>query len=68
MAAFCTERLTDADEVRARHAAYYTELAERADPGCAAPTSGGGWRCWTPRWRTCARRWCTAVGCGWRSR
>ncbi|WP_433308379.1 BTAD domain-containing putative transcriptional regulator [Micromonospora sp. CA-269861] len=33
VAAFCLERLTDADEVRARHAAYYTELAERADPG-----------------------------------
>ncbi|MEU4531608.1 BTAD domain-containing putative transcriptional regulator [Micromonospora ureilytica] len=32
VAAFCLERLTDADEVRARHAAYYTELAERADP------------------------------------
>ncbi|MGC4861691.1 BTAD domain-containing putative transcriptional regulator [Micromonospora sp. DT41] len=33
VAAFCLDRLTDADEVRARHAAYYTELAERADPG-----------------------------------
>ncbi|MDG9676736.1 BTAD domain-containing putative transcriptional regulator [Micromonospora sp. DH14] len=33
VAAFCLERLSDADEVRARHAAYYTELAERADPG-----------------------------------
>ncbi|MFI6781500.1 BTAD domain-containing putative transcriptional regulator [Micromonospora sp. NPDC050276] len=33
VAAFCLERLTDADEVRARHAAYYTELAERADAG-----------------------------------
>ncbi len=32
VAAFCAERLTDADDVRARHAAYYTELAERADP------------------------------------
>ncbi|MHA4947254.1 BTAD domain-containing putative transcriptional regulator [Micromonospora sp. SD19] len=33
VAAFCLERLSDADEVRARHAAYYTELVERADPG-----------------------------------
>ncbi|WUR57393.1 winged helix-turn-helix domain-containing protein [Micromonospora chokoriensis] len=33
VAAFCLDRLTDADEVRARHAAYYTDLAERADPG-----------------------------------
>ncbi|MEU8010198.1 BTAD domain-containing putative transcriptional regulator [Micromonospora parva] len=33
VAAFCLERLSDADEVRARHAAYYTELAERADAG-----------------------------------
>lgn len=33
VAAFCLNRLTDADEVRARHAAYYTELAESADPG-----------------------------------
>ncbi|WP_249037656.1 BTAD domain-containing putative transcriptional regulator [Micromonospora noduli] len=33
VAAFCLERLTDADEVRGRHASYYTELAERADPG-----------------------------------
>ncbi|MBM7489007.1 putative ATPase [Micromonospora luteifusca] len=33
VAAFCLDRLSDADEVRARHAAYYTELAERADPG-----------------------------------
>ncbi|MEU7678503.1 BTAD domain-containing putative transcriptional regulator [Micromonospora taraxaci] len=32
VAAFCLDRLTDADEARARHAAYYTELAERADP------------------------------------
>ncbi|MBQ0904516.1 BTAD domain-containing putative transcriptional regulator [Micromonospora sp. U21] len=32
VAAFCLERVADADEVRARHAAYYTELAERADP------------------------------------
>ncbi|MGW3605858.1 BTAD domain-containing putative transcriptional regulator [Micromonospora sp. NPDC005161] len=32
VAAFCLDRLTDADKVRARHAAYYTELAERADP------------------------------------
>lgn len=33
VAAFCLERLTDADGVRGRHATYYTELAERADPG-----------------------------------
>ncbi|MFG2049216.1 BTAD domain-containing putative transcriptional regulator [Micromonospora sp. NPDC048935] len=32
VAAFGLARLTDADEVRARHADYYTELAERADP------------------------------------
>ncbi|MET8311322.1 BTAD domain-containing putative transcriptional regulator [Micromonospora sp. NPDC005173] len=32
VAAFCLDRLTDAEEVRGRHAAYYTELAERADP------------------------------------
>ncbi|MCX5065491.1 winged helix-turn-helix domain-containing protein [Micromonospora lupini] len=32
VAAFCLDRLADADEVRTRHAAYYTELAERADP------------------------------------
>ncbi|MFC7712377.1 BTAD domain-containing putative transcriptional regulator [Micromonospora lupini] len=32
VAAFCLDRLTDADDVRARHAAYYTDLAERADP------------------------------------
>ncbi|MEV0723732.1 BTAD domain-containing putative transcriptional regulator [Micromonospora purpureochromogenes] len=32
VAAFCLERLEDADDVRARHAAYYTDLAERADP------------------------------------
>ncbi|MEU1588192.1 BTAD domain-containing putative transcriptional regulator [Micromonospora sp. NPDC005710] len=33
VAAFCLARLTDADRVRGRHAAYYTTLAERADPG-----------------------------------
>ncbi|MEU7974509.1 BTAD domain-containing putative transcriptional regulator [Micromonospora sp. NPDC049089] len=33
VAAFCLDRLSDADEVRGRHASYYTELAERADPG-----------------------------------
>ncbi|MGC4851023.1 BTAD domain-containing putative transcriptional regulator [Micromonospora sp. DT15] len=33
VAAFCLDRLSDADEVRRRHASYYTELAERADPG-----------------------------------
>ncbi|PZG02487.1 BTAD domain-containing putative transcriptional regulator [Micromonospora deserti] len=32
VAAFALERLADADAVRARHASYYTELAERADP------------------------------------
>ncbi|NYH41518.1 putative ATPase/DNA-binding SARP family transcriptional activator [Micromonospora jinlongensis] len=32
VAAFCLDRLTDADAVRTRHASYYTELAERADP------------------------------------
>ncbi|MEV7327723.1 BTAD domain-containing putative transcriptional regulator [Micromonospora sp. NPDC093244] len=32
VAAFCLDRLTDADDVRARHAAYYTGLAEQADP------------------------------------
>ncbi|MEU7612965.1 BTAD domain-containing putative transcriptional regulator [Micromonospora sp. NPDC049204] len=32
VAAFGLDRLTDAEEVRARHAAYFTELAERADP------------------------------------
>ncbi|PWR09833.1 transcriptional regulator [Micromonospora acroterricola] len=37
VAAFCLDRLTDADEVRARHAAYYTELAERADPRLRGP-------------------------------
>ncbi|MBM0276845.1 winged helix-turn-helix domain-containing protein [Micromonospora sp. STR1s_6] len=33
VAAFCLERLGDADEVHARHAAYYTRLAETADAG-----------------------------------
>ncbi|WP_244298463.1 BTAD domain-containing putative transcriptional regulator [Micromonospora cremea] len=32
VAAFCLDRLTDSDDVRARHAGYYTELAERTDP------------------------------------
>ncbi|MFF5054709.1 BTAD domain-containing putative transcriptional regulator [Micromonospora sp. NPDC000663] len=32
VAAFCQDQLTDADDVRARHAAYYTGLAEQADP------------------------------------
>ncbi|MFI6821137.1 BTAD domain-containing putative transcriptional regulator [Micromonospora sp. NPDC050187] len=32
VAAFCLDRLADADAVRARHAAYYTRLAEHADP------------------------------------
>ncbi|MFG1649452.1 BTAD domain-containing putative transcriptional regulator [Micromonospora sp. NPDC049275] len=32
VAAFCLDRLADADAVRTRHAAYYTDLAERADP------------------------------------
>jgi predicted ATPase/DNA-binding SARP family transcriptional activator len=31
VAAFCLDRLDDPDAVRARHAAYYTQLAERAD-------------------------------------
>jgi hypothetical protein len=37
VAAFCLARLEEADEVRARHAAYYTELAERADPRLRGP-------------------------------
>ncbi|MEU0548436.1 BTAD domain-containing putative transcriptional regulator [Micromonospora sp. NPDC005979] len=37
VAAFCLDRLDDADEVRTRHAGYYTELAERADPELRGP-------------------------------
>ncbi|RKR91949.1 putative ATPase [Micromonospora pisi] len=37
VAAFCAERLEDPDDVRARHAAYYTDLAERADPQLRGP-------------------------------
>ncbi|WP_433533972.1 BTAD domain-containing putative transcriptional regulator [Micromonospora sp. CA-249363] len=37
VAAFCVDRLDDADDVRTRHAAYYTELAERADPELRGP-------------------------------
>ncbi|MEJ3651659.1 BTAD domain-containing putative transcriptional regulator [Actinomycetes bacterium KLBMP 9759] len=37
VAAFCHERLDDPDDVRARHAAYFTELAERADPLLRGP-------------------------------
>ncbi|MET8092093.1 BTAD domain-containing putative transcriptional regulator [Micromonospora sp. NPDC005220] len=32
VAAFCLDQLADVDDVRARHATYYTELAEQADP------------------------------------
>ncbi|WP_244236097.1 BTAD domain-containing putative transcriptional regulator [Micromonospora inaquosa] len=32
VAAFCLDQLTDVDDVRTRHATYYTELAEQADP------------------------------------
>ncbi|MGV9213849.1 BTAD domain-containing putative transcriptional regulator [Micromonospora sp. RB23] len=37
VAAFCLDRLDDADEVRTRHTGYYTELAERADPQLRGP-------------------------------
>ncbi|MEV0401532.1 BTAD domain-containing putative transcriptional regulator [Actinoallomurus sp. NPDC050550] len=40
VAAYCLERLREADEldrVRLRHAAHYTELAERADPNLRGP-------------------------------
>ncbi|WP_238007326.1 BTAD domain-containing putative transcriptional regulator [Dactylosporangium sp. AC04546] len=37
VAAFCLPRLALLDEVRARHAAYYTELAEQADPRLRGP-------------------------------
>jgi predicted ATPase/DNA-binding SARP family transcriptional activator len=37
VAEFCLERLPDAAAIRARHAAYYTELAERADPELRGP-------------------------------
>ncbi len=37
VAAFCLDRLEDADDVRTRHAAYYTALAERADPELRGP-------------------------------
>ncbi|WP_232665667.1 BTAD domain-containing putative transcriptional regulator [Pseudonocardia sp. TRM90224] len=37
VAAFCHERLDDAEAVRARHAAFFTELAERADPHLRGP-------------------------------
>ncbi len=37
VAAFCLDRLEDAAGVRARHAAYYTALAEAADPHLREP-------------------------------
>jgi predicted ATPase/DNA-binding SARP family transcriptional activator len=37
IAAFCLERLPDAADVRARHTAYYADLAERADPRLRGP-------------------------------
>jgi predicted ATPase len=37
VAAFCLDRLVDVDDVRTRHASYYTELAERADPELRGP-------------------------------
>ncbi|MET7392430.1 BTAD domain-containing putative transcriptional regulator [Dactylosporangium sp. NPDC005572] len=37
VAAFCLPRLARLAEVRARHAAYYTELAEQADPLLRGP-------------------------------
>ncbi|SHN75491.1 Predicted ATPase [Cryptosporangium aurantiacum] len=37
VAAFGLERLGDHADARARHAAYYTELAERADPALRGP-------------------------------
>ncbi|MFB9183159.1 BTAD domain-containing putative transcriptional regulator [Dactylosporangium sucinum] len=37
VAAFCLPRLLDVDGLRARHAAYYTELAELADPRLRGP-------------------------------
>lgn len=45
VAAFCLERLADPDGVRARHAAYYTGLAERADP----QLRGAGQQQWLAR-------------------
>ncbi|QGN45664.1 BTAD domain-containing putative transcriptional regulator [Micromonospora sp. WMMD558] len=45
VAAFALARLDDADAVRARHAAYHTELAERADP----LLRGAGQREWLAR-------------------
>ncbi len=37
VAAFCLDRLDDPAGARKRHAAYYTELAERADPALRGP-------------------------------
>ncbi|MFJ8579364.1 BTAD domain-containing putative transcriptional regulator [Micromonospora sp. NPDC093277] len=45
VAAFCLERLDDADEVRARHASYYTDLAAHAD----ARLRGAGQQEWLAR-------------------
>ncbi|WP_327002295.1 winged helix-turn-helix domain-containing protein [Dactylosporangium sp. NBC_01737] len=45
VAAFCLERLEDAGDARARHAVYYTELAELADPHLR----GAGQREWLAR-------------------
>ncbi|MBY8870628.1 winged helix-turn-helix domain-containing protein [Micromonospora sp. PLK6-60] len=45
VAAFCLDRLDDAETVRARHVAYYTELAEHADPLLRGP----GQREWLAR-------------------
>ncbi|MFB9317037.1 BTAD domain-containing putative transcriptional regulator [Cryptosporangium minutisporangium] len=40
IAAFGLERLEHPDDVRARHAAYFTALAERADPELRGPRQG----------------------------
>ncbi|MFF0318024.1 BTAD domain-containing putative transcriptional regulator [Micromonospora sp. NPDC005252] len=37
VAAFCLDHLVDGDDTRARHAAYYTDLAEQADPQLRGP-------------------------------
>ncbi|MEV6490390.1 BTAD domain-containing putative transcriptional regulator, partial [Actinoplanes sp. NPDC051633] len=37
VAAFCLERVPDLEATRARHARYFTELAERADPELRGP-------------------------------
>ena len=50
------EQSGEAEEARGRHAAFFLDVAEEAEPELAGPQRGPGWSDWKKSTTTCGRR------------